>query len=111
MTSRWPEEERGGGETENPDLLDRISLGGSRGILDGSRESLDGSRGSLDGSRLSLDGLRGTQTDSDRQLEVTQMMSGEMVLVLMMSNFYPQKICKSIQTCLTAKEMTFINNP
>ena len=104
MTSRWPEEERGGGETENADLLDRISL-------DGSRFSLDGSRGILEGSRVSLDGLRGTQTNSNRQLEVTQMMSGEMVLVLMMSNFYPQKICKSIQTCLTAKEMTFINSP
>ena len=76
MTIRWPEEERGGGETENADLLNRISLGGSRGSLDGSRNSLDGSRNSLDGSRV-------TQTDPDGRLEVIRIMSGEMVSVLM----------------------------
>lgn len=87
MTSRWPEEERGRGEEENPDLLDRITLDGSIVGLDGfsfdgSRVSLDGYKVGLDGARVSLDEPRGIQTDPDRLLEVIWMMSEEMVLVL-----------------------------
>ena len=87
MTSRWPEEERGRGEEENPDLLDRITLDGSIvGLdgftLDGSRVSSDGYKVGLDGARVSLDEPRGIQTDPDRLLEVIWMMSEEMVLVL-----------------------------
>ena len=66
LISRWPEEERGRGKAEDPDLFDRISLVGSRINLDGSKVSLDGSRASLDGSL-------GTQTDFDGRLEVTWM--------------------------------------
>ena len=63
MTSRWPEEERGRGEEENPDLLDRITLDGSIVGLDGfsfdgSRDSLDGPIFGLDGSIVTLDGSR-----------------------------------------------------
>ena len=75
LTSRWPEEERGGGEAESPDLLDRITL-------DGSIVGLDGFRVGLDGSRVNLDGPRGIQTNPDGWLEVIWMMTGEMVLVL-----------------------------
>ena len=87
LTSRWPEEERGGGEAESPDLLDRItldrfSLDGSRDSLDGSIVGLDGSRVTLDGSRVNLDGPRGIQTNLDGWLEVIWMMSEEMVLGL-----------------------------
>ena len=94
MTSRWPEEERGRGEEENPDLLDRITLDGSIVGLDGfsfdgsrvsldgykvglggfsfdgSRVSSDGYKVGLDGARVSLDEPRGIQTDPDRLLEV-----------------------------------------
>ena len=66
VISRWPEEERGRGKAEDPDLFDRISL--------------DGSKISLDGSRVSLDGSTGTQTDFDGQLEVTWML-----------DYYPEK--------------------
>ena len=83
LISRWPEEERGRGEAVDPDLVDRISLDGSRASLDGSRASLDGSKISLDGSTISLDGSRasldgslGTQTDFDGRLEVTWMILG-----------------------------------
>ena len=94
MTSRWPEEERGRGEEENPDLLDRITLDGSivgldgfsfdgsRVSLDGYKVSSDGYKVGLDGARASLDEPRGIQTDPDRWLEVIWMMSGEMFLVL-----------------------------
>ena len=73
VISRWPEEERGRGEAEDPDLFDRISL-------DGTSVNLDGTRASLDGSRVSLDGSTGTQTDFDGQLEVTWML-----------DYYPEK--------------------
>ena len=100
LTSRWPEEERGGGEAEHPELLHKISFDGSGVGLDGSRIGFDGSsvgldgysvssvgsRVGLDGSRVSLDGSRGTQTDPDGQLEVIWMMSGETILVLVMNN-------------------------
>jgi len=78
---RWPEEERGRGEEENPDLLDRITLDGSIVGLDGfsfdgSRVSLDGYKVGLDGARVSLDEPRGIQTDPDRLLEGPGMESG-----------------------------------
>ena len=82
LRSRWPEEERGGGEAEHPELLHKISFDGSGVGLDGSRIGMDGysvssvgSRVGWDGSRSSLDGSRGTQTDPDKQVEVIWMMS------------------------------------
>ena len=65
------------------DLIDRISLDGSRvsldgstAHLDGSTAHLDGSKVSLDGSKVGMDGSRGTLTDFDGRLEVTWMMLG-----------------------------------
>ena len=69
MTSRWPEEERGRGEAENSDFLDRISFDGFSVEVDGSRVGLDGSRGTLLG------------TDPDGRLEVTWRVLGEHLFI------------------------------